>query len=516
MSSIFKKFEPNSVSITPFLVSKSLTAVSGSPSEITLYRGEHYGGPKEIASTWPTSSNGEYNYLVYDSIRHLYYHLYEKTKEHVSNNYKYLRLYDKFVLFGINQNSYGEKIQAGTVNIHIYDGATEHHIVDDKNGNLIDTTISSSYTSLLSDIQDHSVGKWNFADACEFQKGTGNNYITGEYLRDHSNSGNNMYLHGVLIQTGSYGQMGRFITGSYAEVENNEVFNFRTNEDFSILCSLKIPPVSDHTGTEYESIFSKNNFLDVSTEAYSNIGYPYDISLLKDANYGKLQFSRFDGKNKTTLVSSLAINDDRVHQVLFQKSGSVCECWIDGIARGNTPDLCIFDVHNDLNVRVGLNGAGLHPFHGSVGEIEIKQQALSSTVSADVKLGIDYYIGNVFYADGMAVITSRLPMYQTFYTSNDVEWNFSAFGTNYLYEYEYICTVDPGDFLHTWNPSTMKPSRSIVKEYKDFVTSSLFTPYVTKIGLYDDNYTLLAVARLSRPIPRLKNMNTSYIIRFDA
>jgi hypothetical protein len=48
----------------------------------------------------------------------------------------------------------------------------------------------------------------------------------------------------------------------------------------------------------------------------------------------------------------------------------------------------------------------------------------------------------------------------------------------------------------------------------DSVSGSL-TPYVTTIGLYNRNYELLAIAKLANPVPRAKNVDQTFIVKFD-
>ena len=51
--------------------------------------------------------------------------------------------------------------------------------------------------------------------------------------------------------------------------------------------------------------------------------------------------------------------------------------------------------------------------------------------------------------------------------------------------------------------------------YSNFVTHSAFNPYITSVGLYEDNIELLAVAKLARPIKKPKEYDISFTIRFD-
>ncbi len=51
--------------------------------------------------------------------------------------------------------------------------------------------------------------------------------------------------------------------------------------------------------------------------------------------------------------------------------------------------------------------------------------------------------------------------------------------------------------------------------YYDFLTGSYFSPYVTTIGLYNENYQLLAVGKLSQPIPISLHVDTTFVVNFD-
>ena len=51
--------------------------------------------------------------------------------------------------------------------------------------------------------------------------------------------------------------------------------------------------------------------------------------------------------------------------------------------------------------------------------------------------------------------------------------------------------------------------------YYDFLTGSYFSPYVTTIGLYNEAYQLLAVGKLSKPIPISLYVDTTFVVNFD-
>jgi hypothetical protein len=50
---------------------------------------------------------------------------------------------------------------------------------------------------------------------------------------------------------------------------------------------------------------------------------------------------------------------------------------------------------------------------------------------------------------------------------------------------------------------------------EDYVTSSYFNPYMTTIGLYNDDRELLAVAKLANPLEKRDDVDMNVIVRFD-
>tara|TARA_R110000772_G_scaffold141190_1_gene250795 strand:- start:7510 stop:8823 length:1314 start_codon:yes stop_codon:yes gene_type:complete len=51
--------------------------------------------------------------------------------------------------------------------------------------------------------------------------------------------------------------------------------------------------------------------------------------------------------------------------------------------------------------------------------------------------------------------------------------------------------------------------------YYDFATGSYFSPYVTTIGLYNESFQLVAVGKLSQPIPISLYTDTTFVVNFD-
>jgi len=81
-----------------------------------------------------------------------------------------------------------------------------------------------------------------------------------------------------------------------------------------------------------------------------------------------------------------------------------------------------------------------------------------------------------------------------------------------VYENEIICTVGENEFNMTQNPTiTTDDSGSL----RDFATGSIFKPYVTTVGLYNDNNELLLVGKFAQPLPMSDITDTTFVIRYD-
>jgi hypothetical protein len=88
-----------------------------------------------------------------------------------------------------------------------------------------------------------------------------------------------------------------------------------------------------------------------------------------------------------------------------------------------------------------------------------------------------------------------------------------SFKSEYIiYEQEVRCKVGENDFNFSTNPTiTIDNSGSIAP----FATGSAFAPYVTTIGLYNENSELLAVAKLSQAISLSSIADTTFVVKYD-
>jgi len=127
-------------------------------------------------------------------------------------------------------------------------------------------------------------------------------------------------------------------------------------------------------------------------------------------------------------------------------------------------------------------------------------------------------VGQIFYAHGTAVLTSgssRLITYDIARAGspslNKLKISFSSSYT--INEHQYRCTFRENEFLFSTNPTLLSSSEDY--SYKNFVTGSDFSPYITAVGLYNENQELVAVGKLSLPIPKSKTTDTTIVVNID-
>jgi len=121
-------------------------------------------------------------------------------------------------------------------------------------------------------------------------------------------------------------------------------------------------------------------------------------------------------------------------------------------------------------------------------------------------------VGNIIYGAGVVISDAsqifQAPTFKSSYT---------------LYETQYKCTIEASEFNFSMNPSLLSSSinkQGKIREsgsafYEDYVTGSDFTPFVTTVGLYNDNKELMAVGKLAQPLALSQYVDTTILINID-
>jgi hypothetical protein len=149
-------------------------------------------------------------------------------------------------------------------------------------------------------------------------------------------------------------------------------------------------------------------------------------------------------------------------------------------------------------------------------------------------------VGNIFYPHGIITITSAsLVDILGFINSSDVTCSFQSSYT--IHETQYKCTIRESEFNYTLNPSTFTTISSSLTVYETsqnlsfceinfsssttpvynpgipygYVTESYFSPFITTVGLYDEQQNLLAIGKLAQPLPVSPTTDTTILINID-
>jgi len=130
-------------------------------------------------------------------------------------------------------------------------------------------------------------------------------------------------------------------------------------------------------------------------------------------------------------------------------------------------------------------------------------------------------IGRVFYESGLACVQRDAGTTGNFISGSGmgianagvVTTTFNS--TLTIYENTVICTIKPSEYNITLNPSSFTVISGSTQTYNNYINSGSAEPYITSIGLYNDQNELLATAKLSAPLTRMKYTDQTFVIKFD-
>ena len=276
--------------------------------------------------------------------------------------------------------------------------------------------------------------------------------------------------------------------------------------------------------------------MDIAAESQ----FPFEIYMKNTTLY----FDRADTMRKLSLNCPI-IGANVTQHVLCQKSASRMEIYIDGDLAAEGDATLETSTRNRANLYIGSKGTISRPdsdfsnnsfrhFNGDLSNINIWENGFvsgSSITKISESINASPYIGNVFYKNGFATIThpnyysvlgdvgiGGMEVENDFVVDPQLYTGISKLefqGTHMIREWEYQCTVEQHEYNGTFNISARKSNSNNIYELANFTTSSIFKPYITTIGLYDDNGDLLVVGKLNQPVKTSNETDTTFIVRWD-
>lgn len=523
--------------------------------------------------TFPVNSEDNTNkHVVWNTIDHRYYRSFVPEKSFdftdVENEQRFL--WYSASIFTAPYGQVGEKIKHGTFEVTSSIGDTTINLTDDGNGNLRDPMIDSS--SFASASRNFFYMSFNdlyrrFDDADSLETITSDiKYKLNGVKKSAIMKGDFRVRDGIKV-TGSLGEIDSGLSVQlppigHIRIPHSDKFDrFGKCDDWTI--SFWHTPYATFTGDM--DIISKygirsEQYLDardgkrktrditqarvdsvsgVSDHKFAKIRTPFVISFQRSSGNDQYYFQSSDGTNQLAISSSLtAIDPLKWQNVVIRNSASICEMFINGVAQNSSGSLPDNITANNADVVFGSpNGTEFADGQtGYLAEVRMYDYAVSST--GITSLANNHYLsascyqtnvaGNVLYKNGQAVVSSPLPKYNSGSGVFGNTWDVTYRGTHTLYENEVLVRVPKDQFNVSMNPTaTYRPvtvgQPCATNEVglppgelrKSLFVSGTLKPYITTIGLYDDQARMLATAKLSTPVQKLDDVDMNFIVRWD-
>ena len=517
---VFKKIESSDVKINKFQVYKTWHVISGSATSsalplVGIYSDTNILPVLGTSLTYNDSSNidGSLQTIAYFSINHQYFKYknfpaltygptdLNRTKKH---------LYQSASILSFPQIRIGEGIKHSTFMLTAsFNSGSIYGSSSYGTGSYL--TISPLYikSDRYGNLHDIAFNTASIVNKNTFYEGFNEYFDTTRITYESSNV---TYVNGINTTTGLQQPIGlsaQFDGNGYIRTKLDGAYNRQTNYAVSFFLS----------GANNTS----NNELIVA-KASSSLApqYPFSIEL---SGSNQLVYKIAGSTEFQSVLTSSIVADIWTH-VVCQKSGSNMQLYVNGALHASasnnllslitSPFTASARIDNTADLFIGgFNDTSMN-LQGKLDEIRVYNKALSAVeigyladrTEAGTFLQTNH-VGNIFTKQGIAVVSS--PDYR-FKDVIYLPYSASYKSTVTLYELNVIANVDAGDFNMSSNLTLTGDDDST---YQSFVSSSVFAPYITTIGLYDNAGQLLAIGKLAQPIQTRSDVDMNFLIRLD-
>ena len=558
MSTVYKKFSKSDVSITPFTAHKKSTFTSAS---LIAAGGSFYSASFPTVAyksgdgfEWAGSGSLDdpNNHKKYFQLDHLFY---KNSKLDYSNKFSKIKystdhrtLYERVNILSLPYKTIGYKIKPGSFSL------TQNNvtIIDDGKGNLIQT--STPFNSLnyvdpdntfrifyLGPEKGYKYYNLDIEDGKKIVNAPSSYSKKG--LLDDSRLFNEIEYKNVNFETGSQGNVVGNVIPYFSKIEfngedstiispHNSRLNFNSDDDFTITFRIKSKDFQLEDGindnkkryviskSTTKTIIPSSNITnntqitgssqDVDVEAEPQ--FPFEIYWQSQS----LHFKRFDGDTTSEISASLP-EGLTYATISCVKTGSTLQIWNYSSLKAEGTDNTL-QCQNQANLYIGSKGGTSNFWTGSIEQIMIYNKSLNTKTLSSFLFtpdGSHNKIGNIFYNNGLVTITNPYAHSTFLNPAISSDFTLTYQGTHLIYENEYQCMAEQHEFDVTLNPSARKIKSKDSEDLANFATGSNFKPYVTTIGLYNDNGELLVTGKLGQAIRMTDEADTTYVVRFD-
>ena len=459
-------------------------------------------------------------------------------------------------IISIPQNKFGLGIKPGSVTI------TDHSKAAASASLFLSESKHTNECGIIHDtVIDHTkfVDKKHLQFYLGFQDGTFNKFY--KKSQEDSPKGNSVNVNKLKVVRGitttgevsasGYGVQTTQTSYIYSTMGTHNYNFFTPSNDFAISMWIKLPPSQSYTTNQTNTLIKKSNQKRDPYNYNSGIAqlhrptdgqFPFDISVFNQtagAKNGQLVFQYSDGRadkgHLMTVSSSTKYNDNQWHNVIvnhnFGFPMNKFEFYIDGVKQGSslqTNRKLNFQNESDITIMCD-NAIANTGTSGSVDEVRIYSTHLSannisSLTNNHVISGSAYQtrdVGYVYYQKGLIVVTDPRPKYQNCFLGNgdfdytDKGYEFTYKSTKKIEQQSILCEIGRNEFNVSQNNSLRVGGMENGSDLLPFVTGSDFRPYITSIGLYNDNGELLAIGKLGSPLKKRQDVDVTVDVRLD-
>jgi len=524
--SVFKLLDPSDVTVTPFTINKTWTVVSGSATSSCLPLTAIYYDYEVLpilgsSLVYNDAKNidGSLQTVTYYSINQLFY----KNKRNLafvqgSTNSQLKRfLHISASILSFPYVKIGEGIKPKSFIFETTSGSISYTINSDEYGNLYDANLNSN--RIISDTKFYE-GFNEYFDLTRISRSS----TVSDYLKfnDRYITGSVTFVPGVTTtspSSKSFGYCGNFDGTGFIVAKNENILgSYDRENNYAIAFYIS----GSSVGSTPQTIVSKINKQS-----------PYDIWLMSNKKIGfYIHGNTYDNQSlpptDALLVTSSAAVSSSWNHVVCQKSGSYMQIYVNGSLQTNIHQSALLKPNSPFSQSIKINcnadtfigGRSMnntsYNYNGKLDEVRIYNKALSSTEigyladrSETGSLLQTNIVGNIFYKHGISVISSANPIYDNLLQT---PYTVTYKSTLTRYELSTFIRINADEFNLSLNQSLLNDDSLT---YQTFVTSSVFNPYITTIGLYDNDARLLAIGKLASPIKKREDVDLSILVRID-
>lgn len=174
---------------------------------------------------------------------------------------------------------------------------------------------------------------------------------------------------------------------NWINIPHNAKFDFGASSNFTVGFWIKAPAAQTNLANPDNVVVEKWDTTFVPAR------YPFAIRINNSghASPGTIYGARYDGTNNPRVTSTVTVNDDNWHFIIFEKSGSNLNLYIDDLETGGTVTDTVTSSANGSNLFFGGRGTSTTDasnayYKGGLDNVYIYNRALSAADRTELRI----------------------------------------------------------------------------------------------------------------------------------